>query len=430
LIRPTWSLIAGAALLAAACGPTDSPPGAAFQRSPAADVRLPREFDVIESTVPAHTTLDRLLRANQLREELVISAVDAVRDVFDPRRLRAGQPYRLVRTLDGVLREFEYAIDTDRFLRIVGKDGGTPATVDAQVLTYEKQTAVTAIDARIDSRRPSLIAAIEGAGETLPLAMDLADIFGGEVDFRTELQPGDSFRGLFEKASRDGVFCNYGAILGASISVAGRQLDAFRWVDERTGKAGYYDENGRSLKRFFLKSPLKFEPRVTSRFSLHRLHPIDNVVKAHLGVDYAAPIGSPVVAVANGTVLSAGFSGGSGNMVHLRHGDGFETFYLHLSAYGPGIRAGAHVGQGQLVGRVGMTGSATGPHLDYRLKKNGVFVNPLAIHSRQAPGEPIAESQLAAFHSSRDALRTRLSSTLLAAAPKQKPDAVPAIRAK
>jgi len=431
LTRPTWLPIAGAALLAAACGRTDPPPNAALERSaPAADVRLPREVDVIESTVPAHTTLDRLLRANQLREELVVSAVDAVRDVFDPRRLRAGQPYRLVRTLDGVLREFEYAIDTDRFLRIFCKEGGTPAALDARVLNYDKQTAVTAIDARIDAARPSLIAAIEAAGETLPLAMDLADIFGGEVDFRTELQPGDSFRVLFEKATRDGVFCNYGAILGASISVAGRKLDAFRWVDERTAKAGYYDENGRSLKRFFLKSPLKFEPRVTSRFSLHRLHPIDNVVKAHLGVDYAAPIGSPVVAVANGTVLSAGFSGGSGNMVHLRHGDGFETFYLHLSAYGPGIRGGAHVAQGQLIGRVGMTGSATGPHLDYRLKKNGVFVNPLAVHSRQAPGEPIAEAQLAAFRTSRDALRSRLASTLLAEAPKQKPDAVPAIRTR
>jgi murein DD-endopeptidase MepM/ murein hydrolase activator NlpD len=431
LTRPTWCLIAGAALLAAACGRADPPPNAAFQRSaPAADVRLPREIDIIESTVPAHTTLDRLLRANQLREELVISAVDAVREVFDARRLRAGQPYRLVRTLDGVLREFEYAIDTDRFLRIVGKDGSTPPSVDAQVLSYEKQTAVAAIDARIDPARPSLIAAIEAAGETLPLAMDLADIFGGEVDFRTELQPGDSFRVLFEKATRDGVFCNYGAILGASISVAGRTLDAVRWLDPSTGKPAYYDAKGRSLKRFFLKSPLKFDPRITSRFSTRRLHPIDNVVKAHLGVDYAAPIGSAVIAVANGTVVSAGFSGGSGNMVHLKHADGFETYYLHLSAFAPGVRAGAHVSQGQLIGRVGMTGSATGPHLDYRIRKGGVFVNPVAAHSRQAPGEPVPSTELAAFSESRDQVLSRLSSTLSASAPKQKPDAVPAIRPK
>jgi murein DD-endopeptidase MepM/ murein hydrolase activator NlpD len=163
---------------------------------------------------------------------------------------------------------------------------------------------------------------------------------------------------------------------------------------------------------------------------MHRLHPIDNVVKAHLGVDYAAPIGSPVVAVANGIVVSAGFSGASGNLVHLKHADGFETYYLHLSSFGPGVRSGAHVSQGQLIGRVGMTGSATGPHLDYRIKKGGTFVNPVAAHSRQAPGEPIPSGELAAFSSSRDHVLSRLSSTLSAEAPRPKADAVPALRTK
>jgi murein DD-endopeptidase MepM/ murein hydrolase activator NlpD len=401
----------------------------AAPRPLALDVHLPREVDVIEATVPQHATLDGLLRANRLREELIVDAVDAARAVFNPRQLRAGQPFRLVRSLDGFLREFEYGIDTDRFLRL---DGGNRAgaPVNAQILKYDKQTAVVAIDARIDAKHPSLIAAIETAGETLPLAMDLADIFSGEVDFRSELQPGDSFKVLFEKASRDGQFCNYGAILGASISVAGRTLDAVRWLDPLTEKPAYYDPKGRSLKRFFLKSPLKFDPRITSAFSTHRLHPIDNVVKAHLGVDYAAPIGSPVVAVANGAVLSAAFSAGSGNMVHLKHADGFETYYLHLSSFAPGVRAGAHVSQGQLIGRVGMTGSATGPHLDYRIRKSGVFVNPVAAHSRQAPGEPIPSTQLAAFSESRDQVLSRLSSTLSAEGARQKPDAVPALHSK
>jgi murein DD-endopeptidase MepM/ murein hydrolase activator NlpD len=417
-------------LASASCVPSDGPGSAMQPRATSrGDVRLPREIDVIEATVPQHATLDGLLRANRLREDLVIDAVEAARAVFNPRQLRAGQPYRLVRSLDGFLREFEYAIDTDRFLRIDGGDRAGSA-LSAQVLAYDKQTAIVAIDARIDAKHPSLIAAIETAGETLLLAIDLADIFSGEVDFRTELQPGDSFKVLFEKASRNGQFCNYGAILGASISVAGRTLDAVRWLDPSSGKPAYYDAAGRSLKRFFLKSPLKFEPRITSRFSTHRLHPIDNVVKAHLGVDYAAPIGSPVVAVANGTVLSAGFSGGSGNMVHLRHPDGFETYYLHLSSFAPGVRSGAHVAQGQLIGRVGMTGSATGPHLDYRLKKSGVFVNPVAVHSRQAPGEPIGSAQLGDFSRSRDQVLSRLSSSLSAAGPRQKPDAAPAVHAK
>jgi murein DD-endopeptidase MepM/ murein hydrolase activator NlpD len=418
-----WRFLLAGSLLLTSCARTEP----ARRRSPS-DVYLPRETETIEAIVPRHATLDSLLRAHHLQEQLVVEAVAVVRDVFDPRQLRADRPYRIVRSLDGLLREFEYQIDADRFLRIISRDRARPAELDAQVLAYDKQTEVAAIDARIDAEHTSLIASIDGAGEKIQLAMELADVFSGQVDFHTELQPGDSFRVLFEKSSRDGEFSSYGAILGASIDVGGRRLEAIRWIDPSTGKAAYYDENGRSLKRFFLKSPLKFEPRVTSQFSTRRFHPIDHVYKAHLGVDYGAPTGSSVVAVAAGAVVAAGYSGAGGNTVHLKHPGGFETYYLHLSAFGPGIRAGAHVAQGQLIGRVGMTGSATGPHLDYRLKKNGAFVNPVAVHSRQAPGEPIPAVQLTAFKSSCDSVLSRLSTTLLAEVPRQKPDAVPAIK--
>ena len=419
-------LLAGGLLLAS-CARTEPVRRPAHAGFASVDVYLPRETETIEAIVPRHATLDSLLRAHHLQDQLVSEAVAVARDVFDPRQLRADRPYRLVRSLDGLLREFEYQIDADRFLRIISLDRARPDALDAQVLPYEKQTDVTAIDARIDAEHNSLIASIDGAGEKIQLALELAEIFSGQVDFHTELQPGDSFRVLFEKSTRDGEFSSYGAILGASIDVDGRRLQAIRWVDPATGKAAYYDENGRSLKRFFLKSPLKFEPRVTSGFSTRRFHPIDHVFKAHLGVDYGAPTGSSVVAVANGVVVAAGYSGAGGNTVHLKHPGGFETYYLHLSAFGPGIRAGAHVAQGALIGRVGMTGSATGPHLDYRLKRNGAFVNPVAVHSRQAPGEPIPAAQLVAFTSSRDGLLSRLSTTLLAEAPRQKPDAVAAV---
>jgi murein DD-endopeptidase MepM/ murein hydrolase activator NlpD len=417
-----WRFLLAGTLLLTSCARTEP----ARRRSPA-DVYLPRETETIEAIVPRHATLDSLLRAHHLQEQLVVEAVAVVRDVFDPRQLRADRPYRIVRSLDGLLREFEYQIDADRFLRIISRDRARPAELDAQVLAYEKQTEVAAIDARIDADHTSLIASIDGAGEKIQLAMELADVFSGQVDFHTELQPGDSFRMLFEKSSRDGEFSSYGAILGASIDVGGQRLQAIRWIDPSTGKAAYYDENGRSLKRFFLKSPLKFEPRVTSKFSTRRFHPIDHVYKAHLGVDYGAPTGSSVVAVAAGAVVAAGYSGAGGNTVHLKHPGGFETYYLHLSAFGPGIRAGAHVAQRQLIGRVGRTGSATGPHLDYRVKKNGTFVNPVAVHARQAPGEPIPAVQLAAFKSSCDGVLSRLSTTLLAEAPRQKPDAVSAV---
>jgi murein DD-endopeptidase MepM/ murein hydrolase activator NlpD len=417
-----WRFLLAGTLLLTSCARTEP----ARRRSPA-DVYLSRETETIEAIVPRHATLDSLLRAHHLQEQLVVEAVAVVRDVFDPRQLRADRPYRIVRSLDGLLREFEYQIDADRFLRIISRDRARPAELDAQVLAYDKQTEVAAIDARIDAEHTSLIASIDGAGEKIQLAMELADVFSGQVDFHTELQPGDSFRVLFEKSSRDGEFSSYGAILGASIDVGGRRLQAIRWIDPSTGKAAYYDENGRSLKRFFLKSPLKFEPRVTSKFSTRRFHPIDHVYKAHLGVDYGAPTGSSVVAVAAGAVVAAGYSGAGGNTVHLKHPGGFETYYLHLSAFGPGIRAGAHVAQRQLIGRVGMTGSATGPHLDYRLKKNGAFVNPVAVHSRQAPGEPIPAVQRAAFKYSCDGVLSRLSTTLLAEVPRQKPDAVSAL---
>jgi len=410
-------------LLLAACAQPEP-----ARRTPRGDVRLAPETETIESLVPRNATLDSLLRGQNLPQDLVTSAVQAATIVFDPRQIRTGRPYRLVRTLDGVLREFVYEIDADRFLRIFARDRENPASLDAQVLPFAKEVEVDAIDARIDRQSPSLIAAIERAGETIPLALELADIFGGQIDFNSELQPGDSFRVLFEKTTRDGEFSSYGAIVGASLSVDGRTVQGFRWVDPATGKASYYDEKGRSLTRFFLKSPLKFEPRITSRFSRRRLHPIDQIYKAHLGVDYGAPAGSAVVAVAAGTVVGAAYSGGGGNTVHLRHAGGFETYYLHLSSYGPGIRAGAHVAQGQLVGRVGRTGSATGPHLDYRLKRNGVFVNPVSFHARQDPGEPISLVHLAAFTTARDAALARLSSTLLASVPAQKPDAVRATR--
>jgi murein DD-endopeptidase MepM/ murein hydrolase activator NlpD len=391
-----------------------------------ADVSLAVENLIVESRVPARATLDGLLR-DYLSKDLVNAAILAARDVFNPRELRANQPYKLVMSLDGLLREFEVQLDADRCLRIVSRDPAAPDALDAQVLAYEKQTAVVSLEGHIDSDHPSLIAAMEETGENVQLALGLADIFAGQIDFQHDLQPEDRFRLLFEKSTREGQFAGYGTILAATFESGGRPHQAFRWTNPHTGKSGYYDQDGRSIKRFFLASPLKFvvTPRVTSGFSLHRLHPIYREYRAHLGVDYGAPIGAPVVAVANGVVVAAGYSGGGGNMIRLRHASGYETYYLHLSAFGKGIHAGARVEQGQVIGRVGMTGSATGPHLDYRLRRNGTFVNPLLEHRRLPPGEPIPTVQLADFRTLRDRLTAQLTGPVLADAAR-KPDAVKA----
>jgi murein DD-endopeptidase MepM/ murein hydrolase activator NlpD len=419
--RQIYALI-GAAVMAA-CARQAPPPPAVV---PLPDVELKSEIVTVEARVPPHATLDGLLRAQQLADPFVIAAIEAARAVFNPRQLHSDRSYRLVRSLDGMLRVFEYQIDADRFLRIISRDHDQPMRLDAEVVPYEKQTETVAIRGRIDAVHPSVIAAMAQAGETDTLAMLVAEIFSGQIDFDSDLQPGDSFDILVEKSSHDGQFSGYGAVLGARFLTDGRDLRAFRWIDPSTGKAAFYDENGRSLKRFFLRSPLRFEPRITSGFSLSRLHPIYRTYRAHLGIDYGAPVGAPVVAVASGTVVSAGWSGGGGNMIRIRHASGFESYYLHLSAFATGIRAGAHVNQGELIGRVGATGDATGPHLDYRLRKNGVFVNPLTEHRKLPPGEPIPATELAEFRSVADATLSRLSQTLSAEGPTQKPEAVSA----
>ena len=198
---------------------------------------------------------------------------------------------------------------------------------------------------------------------------------------------------------RDGRLVGYGSITAAVLSNDGRHLQAFRF-QPAGAPPGYYDAEGRSLKRFFLRSPLKFDPRITSGFSTSRFHPILHISRAHLGVDYAAPMGAPVVAVSAGVVTFAAFTSGGGRTVRLRHASGYESGYLHLSAFGPGIHVGAHVSQGQLIGRVGMTGLATGPHLHYELRKNGAVVNPQIEHKKLPPGT-IPASQMDAFRAAR-----------------------------
>jgi murein DD-endopeptidase MepM/ murein hydrolase activator NlpD len=411
--------LAVAGATAAAC----AAPKPAPQRA-ATDVLLRAETAVIEARVPRHATLDSILRQHQLSAELINAAVRSAASVFNPRQLRADRPYRLVLSFDGFLREFEYEIDTDRFLRIINRDRERPEALDAEVIPFEKQSNVVAIRGNIDARHPSLIAAMGETGENIQLAMSLAEIFGGQIDFNSDLQPGDRFEVLFEKSTREGQFAGYGAILGATFVAGGREHQAFRWINPETGKAAYYDEEGRSLKRFFLVSPLKFEPRITSHFSRQRLHPVHHTVRAHLGVDYAAPQGSSVVAVAAGTVVSAGWAGGGGNQVRIRHDRGVETYYLHLSSFAPGIRAGSHVEQSQVIGRVGATGTATGAHLDFRLRKDGAFVDPVSERRRQPPGDPIAPAHRPAFLTARDGMLQQIADGILVEAAARRPDAV------
>jgi murein DD-endopeptidase MepM/ murein hydrolase activator NlpD len=405
-----------------------------------ADIVLPRDTELIRGLVPRNTTLETLLRMHGLASDSAHRAIDAIRGAFDPRRLRASQPFALERTLEGDLRRFEYEIDDDSSLRVTPAGPSTslgtgpsiplgkrPSAGEqelvAAIAPIPRQRHEVVAGGAISEATPSLFQAMESTGERPELSIALADIFSGEIDFNTELQTGDRFGLAFEKFTRESPSLDggearpptYGAIAAAEFHNDGRVLRAIRFTAPG-GKSGYYDEQGRSLRRFFLRSPLKFEPRITSRFSRRRLHPVLHTYRAHLGVDYGAPTGAPVVAVSAGTVVSASFDRANGRMVRLKHSGGYETYYLHLSAFAAGIRAGARVSQGQLIGKVGSTGLASGPHLDYRLRKNGVFVNPLAEHRKMPPGEPIPPSAMAAFKETRARALAQLDEAMKKAA--------------
>ncbi len=397
------------ASLAASCGRGGADP------SGRQDVVLARDVDIIEATVPRNATLQGVLRSHQASSDLADSIVGAVRSQFDPRRLKANQPYHLVTSLDGLFREFRYTMDADRFLRVALKVGSSLAApqFDVEVVAYPKEVIIDAVTVEITKERPSLWAALEDRGENIQLALLLADAFSGDVDFNSDLQPGDRFEVLFGRVLRDGKFTGYEEVSAATLNNDGRVLTAIRHLGP-DGRQAWYDAQGRSLRRQFLKSPLGFEPRVTSSFSYRRLHPVLNTYRAHRGVDYSAGYGTPVVAVSAGTVIAAGWAGGAGRRVSIRHASGYVSNYFHLSTISAGISPGARVDQGRTIGRVGNSGTVTATHLHYELIKNGTHVNPVAEHRNMPPGVPIPAGAMPQFTTERDRLLGTLRTTLLA----------------
>jgi len=402
-------IVAGSLAGAVACT------GFARSTTTRGDISLAREADTIAAVVPQAATFQTLLMRNSIDVATATAIVDAVKGVFNPRLLRADQPYQLTRTLDGLFREFRYEIDASKFLRVVRRASARDADAQfaVEVVPYPREVNVVATSAEITRAHNSLSAAFDAAGENLELALTLSDVFGGEVDFNSELQPGDRFEVLYERVTRDGQFVGYGDVSGAILHHSGRAITAIR-AQGPDGRFAWYDEKGRSLKREILKSPLGFNPRITSGFSMNRKHPIYGFSRAHLGVDYAAPMGAKVIAVSAGTVVSNGWAGDGGNQVVLHHSTGYDTFYLHLSSFAAGLRPGQHVEQGEVIGYVGMTGAATGPHLDYRVRRNGAFINPVSARQRMPPGEPIPASMLADFQTSRTKVLAELSRRLSA----------------
>jgi murein DD-endopeptidase MepM/ murein hydrolase activator NlpD len=342
---------------------------------------------ILTGTIERNATLARTL-AGTLSPATIHALVEAARPVHDLARLSVGRPFGLTIGPDGLVAAFTYGIDELRTLRLTRRDGVLLPELVTRDYEVEMATATGAIAS-------SLFAAVADSGEEDQLAIDLAEVFAWDIDFNTELQRGDSFRVAFEKLSLDGRFVRYGRILSAEFVRGARVLRAVRFDGASGG--GYYAPDGMPLRKAFLRSPLKFT-RISSGFSYSRFHPILGRATPHLGIDYAAPTGTPVQAAANGVVLLAGWMNGYGQTVRLRHANGYETLYGHLSRID--VRAGQRVTQGDRIGAVGATGLATGPHLDYRMTRNGTFLNPLTVEL--PPAEPVGDEDRPAFEATRD----------------------------
>ena len=311
---------------------------------------------------------------------------DGLMAVMDPRSLRPGMAVNGVKTPAGELAELTLTVDLRTRIRAWDEGGA----VRSERVDRPLDRRVVRVEQRITS---SLFGAVEAAGESPELAVRLAQIFQWDVDFFRDLRPEDSFTVVVDRQTVDGELYGYGEIFAARFVNRGRTLTAILYPGDGK-RLGYYDLDGHPLRKQFLRAPLKFS-RITSRFSLRRYHPILKRRMPHYGVDYGAPVGTPAHVTADGVVTFVGRKGGAGKMVTVRHPNGYQTNYLHLSRYGKGIRRGVRVHQGQVIGYVGQTGLATGPHLDYRVRHNGRWINPLRISSPPAP--PIAKTMLARY---------------------------------
>jgi murein DD-endopeptidase MepM/ murein hydrolase activator NlpD len=330
--------------------------------------------------------------------QTVGALVQAARPVYNLARLRAGNRMAVGLGLDGTLRAVRYQIDSDRMLWVSTRG----EQFHAEIREVPSTTETVRISGEV---RDSLFNAVTDAGERPELAIRLADIFGWDLDFYTDPRPGDTFRVVIEKKTYlNGQQPAYGKLLAAEYNNEGHPYQAVLFRDP-AGKEAYYAPDGKSLQKAFLRSPLKFWAPITSRFSRSRFHPILKRHRPHLGIDYGAPAGAPVQSIGEGRVAFAGYKGQAGNMVHVKHANGYETMYMHLSRIH--VRAGERVSQGEIVGLVGKTGLATGPHLDFRILQNGQYRNFETLHL--PPAQPVAPRDMPEFLAVRERLMPLLT---------------------
>ncbi len=361
----------------------------------------------IKSSIQPGETLSDIFRKHGLRFADLFAMRQAAASVHKLREVHPGQPYRFTVDKNNCISSFTYCIDDNTVLKIERDENG----FSAEKCDVPYESRILTLGGRIED---SLSAALGGTREDAALALSVSDILAWDIDFNTDLREGDRFRIIVEGLYRENEFKKYGKILAVEFINDGFTHKAYLF--ERDGRTGYFDADGKSLKKAFLRAPLSFR-RISSSFSKSRRHPILRINRPHYGIDYVAPQGTPVSATAEGRVSFAGFRSGYGRLVILTHASGMQTYYGHLSRLARGMRCGQKVEQGDLVGYVGATGLATGPHLHYEMRRDDRPMNPL--DGRMTAGNPVPRARMddyrrittafnrtfahAAFHEAKDA---------------------------
>ncbi len=322
---------------------------------------------------------------------------EASADVYPLRNVYPGNQYKIRVDPADRVRSLVYGINDDTTLRITR----TATGFLAEKISVQYEREIHYVGGAI---RDNLVNAIGAGKDNTLLALNLSDIFAWDIDFSTDLRKGDEFRIIVEGLYKDGQFRKYGDILSATFKNNGKDYAAYKF--EHDTEADYYDPDGNSLRKAFLKAPLNFR-RISSSFTSRRLHPILKIYRPHHGIDYSAPKGTPVSVVGDGTVTFSGYKGQYGKLVIVRHPNGYRTYYGHLSRIKKNARRGSKVKQGDIIGSVGSTGLATGPHLHFEMRRNNKPVNPRTI--KMPRGKPVPRKLMSSFQNVKSEMDSHLA---------------------
>ncbi|MBI9072476.1 MAG: peptidoglycan DD-metalloendopeptidase family protein [Melioribacteraceae bacterium] len=349
-----------------------------------------------KSEVQKNETISDILNAHNVSYRRIHEIAGEIKDSFDVRKIRPGKKYTIYSETDSVehVKYFVYQQNPVEYVILNIADSITVKNGEKEVVIREKT-----VSGIIDY---SLYQTLSEQNVTPVLAGSLSEVYAWQIDF-FRIQKGDSFTAVYEEKYIDDVFVGIGKILGAKFTHFKNDYFAYGF-DDGNGFT-YFDEEGNSLRKEFLKTPLKFS-RISSRFSYSRLHPILKTRRPHLGIDFAAPSGTPVRAVGDGVIAEAKYKGQAGRLVKIRHNGTYQSAYLHLSRYGKGIKTGTKVRQGQIIGYVGSSGLSTGPHLDFRFWKNGQLVNYLT--QKFPPTKPLEKEYFTEFNSAKSVIYGKL----------------------